>query len=506
MKLLLFIALTCSSAIAQWPDTPDMNLGICTASGEQAITKLAATDDGGCYVSWFDNRGGGYDVYLQRLDALGNAMWETNGIMIADRNYSSTMDFDLAIDASGNAVVVYRNDILSGDSIEVSAVDTAGTILWTTTVQNGGPFVASPVIASVDNGVIVGWINDEDSKFQKLSSNGIPMWPMPLTLSDPAGGSLSVADMHPSQDGSVITSFVQYITFWGAKVLKAQRISTSGETMWPELVSVMLNNSLQIGAYPDFVSDNNGGAFFTWYGVSPLQCYATHLTSSGVMWFNGQVEVASSIGTTQRTDPVGVCDGTEFVIFFRPQDNNQGNDGVAAQRLSQLGERLWGNAGILLKPTSSSPQYGSFAAAKTTEGVALIFAEAPSWGNAVMQGVSVDIDGNEQWSVSVASTPSGKSRTVARSVDGNIVLAWQDDRSGSNDIYGQRVNSDGTLGNTGSSCDADLNGDSQIDVSDLLQVIGAWGDCTSSCPEDIDGNGDVGVGDVLAIIALWGSC
>ena len=82
MRLLLFIALTCSPAIAQWPDTPDMNLGICTASGEQAITKLATTDDGGCYVSWFDNQGGGYDVYLQRLDALGNAMWETNGIMI----------------------------------------------------------------------------------------------------------------------------------------------------------------------------------------------------------------------------------------------------------------------------------------------------------------------------------------------------------------------------------------------------------------------------------------
>ena len=49
---------------AQWPSDPS-NLAICSASGEQAITKMVDLDDGGCYISWFDNRSGGYDVYMQ---------------------------------------------------------------------------------------------------------------------------------------------------------------------------------------------------------------------------------------------------------------------------------------------------------------------------------------------------------------------------------------------------------------------------------------------------------
>jgi len=47
---------------------------------------------------------------MQRLDATGNAMWQTHGILIADRSYSSTLDFDLAVDADGSVGV---SDVLS---------------------------------------------------------------------------------------------------------------------------------------------------------------------------------------------------------------------------------------------------------------------------------------------------------------------------------------------------------------------------------------------------------
>ena len=504
MKHIFTIAITCSVASAQWPDTPDTNLGICTASGEQAITKLAAAEDGGCYVSWFDNRGGGYDVYMQRLDPSGNPQWETDGIMIADRNYSSTMDFDLTVDTSGNAVVVYRQNMLSGDGIVVSAVDSTGTILWNTTVEGAGSFVASPVIANSGDGVIVGWIYDNVSNFQRLDIAGNMLWNN-VSVDDPLGGTLNVADIQPSIDGSVIASFVQYTTYWGNKQLKAERITSDGVLLWEQQVAVMLDNSLQFGAYPDFISDGTGGGFFTWYGVGPLQCYATRISSNGVMWFGGQVQVASSFGSTERVNPVGVRDGSEFVVFFRSQDNSQSEDGIGVQRLSTNGGVLWGNAGISLKPTSSSPQYGNFAAAKTDGGVVLVYAESPSFGNDVMNALSVDAAGTVEWTASVSSTPSSKSRTDALGVGGGIVLAWQDDRSGSNDIYGQRINGDGSLG-SGGSCSEDLNGDGLVGVSDLLQVIDAWGACGMVCAEDLDNDGAVGVSDLLMMIDAWGDC
>ncbi len=49
----------------------------------------------------------------------------------------------------------------------------------------------------------------------------------------------------------------------------------------------------------------------------------------------------------------------------------------------------------------------------------------------------------------------------------------------------------------------DLNGDFFVNVTDLLQVLGAWGPCGAPCPEDFDGNGAVDVQDLLSVLANW---
>tara|TARA_Y100000588_G_C14005256_1_gene817485 strand:- start:449 stop:910 length:462 start_codon:yes stop_codon:yes gene_type:complete len=58
---------------------------------------------------------------------------------------------------------------------------------------------------------------------------------------------------------------------------------------------------------------------------------------------------------------------------------------------------------------------------------------------------------------------------------------------------------------TNNRCYGDLNGDSTVDVLDLLVVIQEWGDCTG-CIADIDLNGVVDVIDLLEVIASWGAC
>ena len=53
-------------------------------------------------------------------------------------------------------------------------------------------------------------------------------------------------------------------------------------------------------------------------------------------------------------------------------------------------------------------------------------------------------------------------------------------------------------------CQADLNGDGVVNVSDLLQVVGDWG--LQGGSSDIDGSGVVDTGDLLSVIAEWGPC
>ena len=61
-------------------------------------------------------------------------------------------------------------------------------------------------------------------------------------------------------------------------------------------------------------------------------------------------------------------------------------------------------------------------------------------------------------------------------------------------------------------CEADITGNSTVNVEDLLAVIGAWGPCANprDCAADIapapSGDDIVNVQDLLAVIGAWGAC
>src|SRR5215467_4026501 len=181
-----FVALS-GVAHAQWSSDPSDNLVLADNSNEQVQAKLVPTADGGFYASWFDNSAGGYDVYLQRLDVAGNEQWPHNGILIADRNLSSTEDYGLDIDAGGNALLAFGFDVSGVIQVQAQKVAPDGTLLW----GDGGVIVSadpsetfSPRIAALSDGsVAVGWsANDGSVVVQKLDTDGNPLWGTGITV------------------------------------------------------------------------------------------------------------------------------------------------------------------------------------------------------------------------------------------------------------------------------------------------------------------------------------
>lgn len=53
-------------------------------------------------------------------------------------------------------------------------------------------------------------------------------------------------------------------------------------------------------------------------------------------------------------------------------------------------------------------------------------------------------------------------------------------------------------------CPADVDGDGQVAVTDVLAPLAAWGQGDPDL--DLDGIGIVDVGDLLLVIAAWGPC
>lgn len=132
LKTFFLLALLNLTAISQWSSNPSVNLQVSDLNGDQATSKIAVTTDGGCYIAWFDNRGGSYAMYLQRLNALGVKQFANDGILISNNpQNSSLVDYDLICDANNNAIIVFC-DIRNGGQINPFAymVNQAGTQMW----------------------------------------------------------------------------------------------------------------------------------------------------------------------------------------------------------------------------------------------------------------------------------------------------------------------------------------------------------------------------------------
>lgn len=55
-------------------------------------------------------------------------------------------------------------------------------------------------------------------------------------------------------------------------------------------------------------------------------------------------------------------------------------------------------------------------------------------------------------------------------------------------------------------CPADSDGNRNVNVSDLLNLLANWGSCLEPCPPDSDRDGDVDVFDLLQLLSTWGAC
>ena len=54
-------------------------------------------------------------------------------------------------------------------------------------------------------------------------------------------------------------------------------------------------------------------------------------------------------------------------------------------------------------------------------------------------------------------------------------------------------------------CPADVTGDGNVGVSDILMLIESWGPC-AGCDADVNDDGVVNVTDMLEVVGSWGPC
>lgn len=471
LPLLSLVAIALAlPARAQWSSNPATNLAIADVNGDQAVPRIAASGDGSTWMAWFDNRSGSYAVYVQHVNALGVETFPHLGLLVsANPQSTSLIGWDMISDGAGGCVLAFT-DTRAGGDLDVYAyrIDVAGNFLWGAngvTLSNNADGDGNPSCARTSDGsFVVAWTRGPTTgpgavHMQKLDPAGTPQFAGDgLQHVAPASERPLFVTVVDGGNGGWIVSYMRdTATFQSPRHLLTQKYDAAGVAQWNggTPLAVYDFNSLSIAPPPLLVSDGAGGAVHAWHRSvgSDFEVRVQRIDASGAeLWAHDGL--SASTDTTIELDPAiaYLPESGDTIVIFDKRNSGQSMWSLSAQRISAAGTRLWTDPGLDLMPLDATVKSIIRAVPYGDGALAFCFWQP----NTVPQDQQVlafrlNGAGASTWTPSplpASTAPSTKLR-VAACVDGSGIarLMWGDNRNGTQDIYAQNIDCDGTLGN-----------------------------------------------------------
>ncbi len=456
------------SVFSQWTNNTSVNTAICDTTGDQATPKVASTSDGGCYIMWFDNRLPNYKVYLQRLDAAGRKMWANQGLLIsAFAQNTSLQDFNIDVDASDNAVIVFT-DLRNGPVLNPSAYLIApdGTFLWgpngvsltdTTTISQNIPVCC----ATSDGNYFFAWSYSSSPTriaMQKLNAAGVPQFSTLIKIRGTGTENSNNMRMVKSDNGSVIMIWQNYIgnivTTSSIKIF-TQKFSSTGAIQWsnPQDTIQNLGRVAGISFIPYLASDGNDGAVMCWVddrdANARQSAWTQRINSAGVIQFPKNGSEGSTLSSNNHFLPTVtfVKPTGETVMFWTETNGGQTVvGGLNGQKFDATGNAQWGSSGKTFKNMDNN-QLSFLSAFAYDTNVVVSYTESMN-GSAFAHVLALRTGPSSvpHWTgdtIEASSSSTSKIRKQAsmNKLTGNTVMAWSN-----GDIIAQNLKLNGEVG------------------------------------------------------------
>ena len=441
--------------IPAWPHDSAAGLPVSIASGTQS-QQVAVTDgQGGAIVAWDDARNGNSDIYVQRVGVLGRVQWSCNGIQITSQSATQTTPAMMA-DGSGGAILVWP-DLRGGTYYKLYAqrIDANGAALWTPggipICSGSGDQVHAVLVSDGQGGMIVAWSDTRvlpvDVYAQRVSGNGALLWAGAGVPISTGTGAQWVPQIVSDKSGGAIIAWRDFRNATDYDIY-AQRVNASGGTLWT-LNGVSVANAINDQTEVQLVSDELGGAIAVWLdarnNINSYDVYAQRLNATGSLrWINAlPVCVAGGSQTNLRVMSDGV--GGAIATWQDPRD---GSSDVYIEHIRSAGttaniDGVWVAAGAQneLNPAlTSDGAGGAFVTWQDFQG-----------SNYNLQSARFDVYENVSWpwGFQPVSNAAGNQQLQVMASDGQggAIVVWQDSRNGNVDLYAQRFEHFGFLGN-----------------------------------------------------------
>ena len=279
------------------------------AAGYQQNPKLVGDGSGGTIITWEDNRDSlnyaVYDIYTQRINNNGVVQWTTDGVGVCTEATDQHSP-DIISDSAGGAIIVWVDRRSGNDDVYVQRVNGIGEMQWTTngvsickaTGDQKGPILA----IDGSNGAIVSWSdgrgNDVDVYAQRIAANGTVQWAtdgVPLTTE--VLDQVATTCGPDGSDGAIV-AWHWYKTYDTRSDIYAQRINSNGTVQWTA-GGVAISTSSGHQTLPALVTDNGGGAIIAWIDSRLTSSYDIFAQQVNHL---GELGVASPISAEEPTD------------------------------------------------------------------------------------------------------------------------------------------------------------------------------------------------------------
>ncbi len=461
---------------------------ICDAASTQGAPRIISTVPGEAIMMWDDSRVDEFhsDIYTQRIsDDNGSLMthWGHNGMVLADE-VNNQQGGRLTHDGAGGAVYTWKDERYGqapNNDLFAQRINQDGDWQWGPDM-NGTPV---SLAANTQDGNIVRrmagnsfgvvWQDFREGSpglyFQNFASSGTPslqedgekimfgidanaIWPRILSSTIESEYYLTWTDGRYGILGNY-----PYVQLLRAPLHAREKefvFEENGISLLPgypigDTISVAIED-LDQAVSPD------AGLLSVWVdgrqGSAPL-LYAQKMDSQGnVLWgdigvsvaVDPQIEVPDS---QEKPRILPTDDGGAFVFYN--QTNFDLYLQIHAQRLNSSGVGLWNNEpdyGIAL--TAQDEDHEIMDVHYFDNGTILVVYKYSDVGGRDLFAMAIDEDGEFVWDdpVSICSAEGMQNEGKTITVDGGIVIVWEDARRGISirDLYGQIIDEDGNLG------------------------------------------------------------
>ena len=330
---------------------------VCADSAMQRSSTITDAGNGSVIIAWEDNRSGNFDIYAQKLDSMGNALWTAGGVVVCNKALAQ-VNPKIVNDNAGGAIIVWEDSLNFYWDVYAQRISSTGTALWTgngVAVCTAANLQINPKV-DMDGlgGCIITWQDkrnnsDYDIYAQAFNATGTAQWASNGVVVCNAINTQSNPRIEPDGANGAVVVWVDKRN--GADYdIYAQRIDKTGKVGWKSNGLVVCSNAANQSAV-DMKYMGAWGLAIAWkdFRGGTFEIYAQLLNLSGVpLLASNGIKLSAGL---QSINPNVVADGTGGAIVVWQDSSSAGWD-IKTQKMNSLGALQWTSGGLAVSTAS----------------------------------------------------------------------------------------------------------------------------------------------------------